>query len=106
MLRDREQNWRIVTPRRAEWLATAPLTTHLAAGRMSIFARALLGLIRFYQAAISPWLGRACRFEPSCSRYAASCLEAHGALRGSLLSVKRLCKCHPFHPGGYDPPPA
>src|SRR5262249_22530938 len=49
--------------------------------------------------------GPACRFEPSCSRYAVACLEGHGALRGTLLSVRRLCKCHPFHPGGYDPPP-
>jgi len=78
---------------------------HLSAAGMSIVTRVLLGLIRFYWAAISPWLGRACRFEPSCSRYAAACLEAHGALRGSLLSVRRLCKCHPFHRGGYDPPP-
>lgn len=71
-----------------------------------MIARVLIGLIRLYQLAVSPWLGRVCRFEPSCSRYAAACLEAHGAARGSLLSVKRLCKCHPFHPGGYDPPPA
>ncbi|MBX3226386.1 MAG: membrane protein insertion efficiency factor YidD [Labilithrix sp.] len=68
-------------------------------------ARCLLALIRFYQLAISPWLGRACRFEPSCSRYAFACIEGHGAARGSLLSVKRLCKCHPFHAGGFDPPP-
>lgn len=67
--------------------------------------RLLLALIRLYQLAVSPWLGRVCRFEPSCSRYAAACLEAHGAARGSLLSLRRLCKCHPFHPGGYDPPP-
>ncbi|MFO0737693.1 MAG: membrane protein insertion efficiency factor YidD [Labilithrix sp.] len=67
--------------------------------------RALLALIRFYQLAISPWLGRSCRFEPSCSRYAAACIASHGAAHGSLLSLKRLCKCHPFHAGGYDPPP-
>lgn len=66
----------------------------------------LLGFIRFYQQAISPWLGRSCRFEPSCSRYAAACIAQQGALQGSLLSVKRLCKCHPFHAGGFDPPPA
>jgi putative membrane protein insertion efficiency factor len=71
-----------------------------------VLARVLIAFIRFYQLAISPWLGRACRFEPSCSRYAVACLESHGAARGSLLSVKRLCKCHPFHAGGYDPPPA
>ncbi len=68
-------------------------------------ARLLLALIRIYQRAISPWLPAACRFEPSCSRYAAVCITEHGALRGSLLSAVRLCKCHPFHPGGFDPPP-
>jgi len=71
-----------------------------------MLARVLIALIRLYQQIISPWLGRVCRFEPSCSRYAVACLEAHGAARGSLLSARRLCKCHPFHPGGYDPPPA
>jgi uncharacterized protein len=71
-----------------------------------MMVRVLVALIRFYQAAISPWLVRSCRFEPSCSRYAIACLKRHGAARGSLLSVKRLCKCHPFHAGGYDPPPA
>lgn len=71
----------------------------------SLVALALLALIHAYQRVISPWLGGVCRFEPSCSRYAATCLERHGALRGSLLSFVRLCKCHPFHPGGLDPPP-
>lgn len=72
----------------------------------ALFARALIALVRAYQLLLSPLLGGQCRFEPSCSRYAVACLEAHGAMRGSLLSVKRLCKCHPFHAGGYDPPPA
>lgn len=70
-----------------------------------MLVRGLIALIRLYQQIVSPWLGRVCRFEPSCSRYAVACLETHGAGRGSLLSVKRLCKCHPFHPGGHDPPP-
>jgi putative membrane protein insertion efficiency factor len=65
----------------------------------------LIWLIRVYQRTISRLLGPTCRFEPSCSRYAAACLESHGALRGGLLSIVRVCKCHPFHPGGYDPPP-
>lgn len=68
----------------------------------------LLALIRLYQRTLSPLLnvfGPVCRFEPSCSRYAAACIQGHGAARGSLLSLVRLCKCHPFHPGGYDPPP-
>ena len=68
-------------------------------------ARFLVGLIRIYQLTLSPLFGNACRFEPSCSRYAMRCLELHGAGRGTLLSILRLCKCHPFHRGGYDPPP-
>ena len=74
--------------------------------RPSLAARALMALVRAYQVLLSPFLGGHCRFEPSCSRYASACLETHGAWRGSLLSMLRLCKCHPFHPGGYDPPPA
>jgi len=73
-----------------------------------MFARLFILLVRLYQRLLSPILnafGPLCRFEPSCSRYAVACLERHGALRGSLLSIARLCKCHPFHPGGYDPPP-
>jgi putative membrane protein insertion efficiency factor len=65
----------------------------------------LLALIRLYQLTLSPFVGRACRFEPSCSRYTASCIELHGAARGSWLGLKRIARCHPFHPGGYDPPP-
>jgi putative membrane protein insertion efficiency factor len=74
-----------------------------------MIATFLIGLIRLYQLTLSRLLvaafGPACRFEPSCSRYAVACLEGHGAVRGTLLSVRRLCKCHPFHRGGYDPPP-
>ena len=65
----------------------------------------LLLLLRFYRAALSPYLGNVCRFEPSCSRYSTACIERFGAARGTWLTVKRLCRCHPFHPGGWDPPP-
>ncbi len=71
-----------------------------------MIARALLWLIRVYQWTLSPLLGRTCRFHPSCSHYAAECIERLGALRGSWLGARRLARCHPFHPGGYDPPPA
>jgi uncharacterized protein len=74
-----------------------------------MLAKLLLALIRAYQMTLSrlilATMGPVCRFEPSCSRYAAACILGHGALRGSLLSLKRLCRCHPFHPGGFDPPP-
>jgi putative membrane protein insertion efficiency factor len=70
-----------------------------------VIARFMLLLIRAYQLILSPLLGPSCRFEPSCSRYAAACIAEHGALRGGWLSIRRISRCHPFHPGGYDPPP-
>jgi putative membrane protein insertion efficiency factor len=63
----------------------------------------LISLLRFYKAVISPWLPPSCRFVPTCSEYAREAIERHGALRGSMLGVRRLLRCHPFHPGGYDP---
>ncbi|MDR1605091.1 MAG: membrane protein insertion efficiency factor YidD [Gracilibacteraceae bacterium] len=63
----------------------------------------LLASIRFYQAAISPHLGRNCRFYPTCSDYAMQAVAKYGSLRGALKAAARICKCHPFHPGGYDP---
>ena len=62
-------------------------------------------LIRLYQWTLSPYLGRSCRFYPTCSNYALEAIEIHGTLRGSWLALRRLSKCHPFHRGGYDPPP-
>ena len=65
----------------------------------------LRAAIRFYQLAFSPLLGPACRFYPSCSQYALEAIERFGVLRGSYLAARRLARCHPFHPGGYDPVP-
>lgn len=65
----------------------------------------LIGLIRSYQACLSPLLGPCCRFHPSCSRYAVEAIRRHGAWRGLALGIGRLLKCHPFHPGGFDPVP-
>ena len=67
--------------------------------------RLLIGLIRVYQYAISPFLGRSCRHHPSCSAYAVEAVEKYGAFKGGWLSVKRVSRCHPWHPGGYDPEP-
>jgi uncharacterized protein len=68
-------------------------------------AQVLLALLRGYRLGVSPLLGPRCRFEPSCSAYAVDAVTSHGAWRGSLLSVRRVGRCHPFHSGGYDPVP-
>lgn len=65
----------------------------------------LIGLIRIYKWTLSPWLGQQCRFYPTCSHYAISALEIHGAVRGSWLTIRRLAKCHPLHTGGVDEVP-
>ncbi len=65
----------------------------------------LIFLIRFYRAYISPLKPPCCRFVPTCSEYALEAILKYGALKGGLLAVKRILKCHPFHKGGYDPVP-
>ena len=65
----------------------------------------LTGLIRSYQWAISPLLGPHCRFYPSCSQYAHEAIERHGVARGVWLAIRRVARCHPWHPGGVDPVP-
>ncbi len=67
--------------------------------------RILLALIAGYKRGISPLLPRACRFYPSCSTYAAEAIARHGPMRGLVLAARRIARCHPFHPGGYDPVP-
>lgn len=68
-------------------------------------ALVMSNLINVYRRLISPLMGPRCRFEPSCSEYAAQALTTHGVLKGSALTVARLAKCHPFHRGGIDPVP-
>jgi putative membrane protein insertion efficiency factor len=68
-----------------------------------IAARTLIGMVRIYQLVLSPILPASCRFVPSCSEYAREALARHGAIRGSWMAVRRLSRCHPFHPGGFDP---
>jgi hypothetical protein len=65
----------------------------------------LLRLIKLYQYAISPLMAPSCRFTPSCSQYASEAIVKHGALRGGWLSLKRVLRCNPWNPGGYDPAP-
>ena len=65
----------------------------------------LLWLVRGYQLVISPMFGPSCRFYPTCSNYAMDAIREHGALKGAMLAAVRLAKCHPWHPGGFDPVP-
>jgi putative membrane protein insertion efficiency factor len=65
----------------------------------------VVSLIRGYQVAISPLLPSSCRFAPTCSQYAITAIERHGVLRGGWLAVRRIGRCHPWNPGGYDPVP-
>lgn len=65
----------------------------------------LLALLRAYQYALRPMLGANCRFAPSCSDYAREAIERHGALAGIWLAMRRVARCHPYRPGGYDPVP-
>ncbi len=70
----------------------------------SIPGRLLIAVIRVYQFAISPLLGPHCRFEPTCSVYFVESVRRYGVIRGAWRGVRRICRCHPWNPGGYDPP--
>ena len=75
------------------------MSANAFAGRAAVLA------LQGYQRAVSPWLGPRCRFHPSCSAYACEAIERHGVGRGLWLGLRRLARCHPFHPGGFDPVP-
>lgn len=64
----------------------------------------LIAAVRFYQRGISPLLGPSCRFTPTCSQYMIEAIQKYGAIRGVIKGIRRICRCHPFQPGGYDPP--
>ena len=76
------------------------------AARLSVLARILRGMVRGYQYAISPALPPSCRHVPTCSAYAVEAITTHGALRGGVMSLRRLLRCHPFGTSGFDPVPA
>lgn len=67
--------------------------------------RVLIWLVKGYRRFISPLFPPACRYTPTCSQYALEAIEKYGALRGGWMAIKRILRCHPFHPGGYDPVP-
>ena len=71
---------------------------------MRLPAQCLVWAVRFYQICISPLLPAMCRFRPTCSQYFIESVRKYGAIRGGFKGVIRICKCHPLHPGGYDPP--
>jgi len=70
---------------------------------LAVIAR---GAIQFYRYTLSPMVGPTCRFYPSCSAYALEAIDRHGAVHGAWLAARRIGRCHPWHPGGYDPVPA
>jgi putative membrane protein insertion efficiency factor len=84
-------------------MTTTPLATILRWPARATIAL-LIAAIRLYQITLSPLLGPACRFEPSCSRYMVECLKKYGLLKGLAKGLRRVSRCHPWDPGGYDPP--
>lgn len=78
---------------------------HHPVGPPGPVATLLILLVRAYRRFLSPLLGQQCRFQPSCSAYGLEALQVHGAPRGTWLTVRRIARCHPFNPGGYDPVP-
>lgn len=70
-----------------------------------MIARLIILVVRAYQVTLSPWLGHCCRFYPSCSAYCIAAVQKHGSVKGLGLALRRICRCHPFHSGGFDPVP-
>jgi putative membrane protein insertion efficiency factor len=71
---------------------------------LNLPGRGVIGLVRLYQMTLSPLLGPTCRFHPSCSHYMIEAVQKYGVIAGGWKGIKRIARCHPFHPGGYDPP--
>ena len=92
-------------PRESNDVRIASPNSPLPRSIPALLAWPLIMLVRGYQLFLSPFLPPSCRYTPSCSAYAIEALQRHGALRGSWLAVRRIARCHPFRPGGYDPVP-
>jgi len=84
--------------------AIAHLWRGICAACDRIASAGLIATVVVYKLLLSPLLGRHCRFQPTCSAYFRQAVEKHGALRGTAKGLARICRCHPWHPGGYDPP--
>ena len=89
----------------SEQLTRCDQETDAVASRPSIAALPLIFFVRAYQRIVSPMLPASCRFRPTCSQYTLEALRRHGLVRGGWLGLRRLVRCHPFHPGGHDPVP-
>jgi len=81
-----------------------PPSSEMGSWPTRALAAVLILMVRVYQVTLGPFLGGRCRFEPSCSYYFIGAVRKHGPLRGAWRGILRICRCHPFHPGGYDPP--
>ena len=82
----------------------SPERTSILSRIVSVPSLFLIGGVRLYQITLSPIFGRQCRFDPTCSHYFIGAVKKHGAIVGTIRGVLRIARCHPFHPGGYDPP--
>jgi uncharacterized protein len=81
------------------------MPVHVERMRQNMLQKMMIGLIRFYQIAISPLKPPSCRFYPTCSHYGLEAVKRFGPFKGGWLALRRITKCHPFHPGGFDPVP-
>ena len=95
----------MTNPRCTEQAALSRASETPSQGPEGALTKMLVAVLGFWHAWVSPWLGPACRFEPSCSCYAGEAIASYGPARGVWLGMRRLVRCHPFNAGGYDPVP-